>query len=189
MFEKIKKMFSEKDEKRKTENLIVFLIILIVTLVVINRILDGNKESSVIDNKDGAELVTTIESEPENIDEYDLETRLEESLAKIAGVGEVDVLLTYSETASISPLYNESLSESIATNENGETTETKTESKEIFTDSQNEAVIQKKVYPKLEGAIVTAKGAGNSEVRTNIIYAVEAATGLLTHKIQVFEMK
>ena len=124
-----------------------------------------------------------------NIDDYDLEKKLEDILSKISGVGEVDVLLTYSETASASPLYNESLSESIYTSENGEKTETKTESKEIFTDNQNEAVIQKQIYPKLEGAVVIAKGAGNTEVKTNIIYAVEAATGLLTHKIQVFEMK
>ncbi len=43
--------------------------------------------------------------------------------------------------------------------------------------------------PKIEGAIITAKGASNSEVKTNIVQAVEAATGLATHKIQVFEMQ
>ena len=190
MFEKIKKIFLEKDEKRKRENLIVFLIILIITLIAINKILDnGNKKIKIGDEKVGAELVTTIESKVENLDEYDLESKLEEVLAKISGVGEVEVLLTYSETSSTYPLYNESLSETISTSENGETTETKTENKEIFTDNQNEAVIQKKIYPKLEGAVVIAKGAGNLTVKTNIIYAVEAATGLLTHKIQVFEME
>lgn len=189
MFEKIKKVFSEKDEKGKTENLVVFLIILIITLIVVNKILDGNKEKKVVDEKAGAELVTSLESKVESINECGLEKRLEEILSKISGVGEVDVLLTYSETSSSLPLYNESLSESISTSETGETTETKTESKEIFTDSQNEAVIQKQIYPKLEGAVVIAKGAGNTIVKANIIYAVEAATGLLTHKIQVFEME
>lgn len=42
--------------------------------------------------------------------------------------------------------------------------------------------------PKIEGAIVTAVGAKNSQIKTNIVQAVEAATGLATHKIQVFEM-
>lgn len=50
-------------------------------------------------------------------------------------------------------------------------------------------VTEKIVLPKIEGAIVIAKGAGNTAVRENIIHAVEAATGLATHKIQVFEMK
>ena len=55
---------------------------------------------------------------------------------------------------------------------------------------QNEEIItQKKVSPKIEGAIITATGANNSTVKTNIIQAVEAATGLATHKIQVFEKK
>lgn len=43
--------------------------------------------------------------------------------------------------------------------------------------------------PKIEGAIITAEGAGNVTTKTNIIQAVEAATGIATHKIQVFEMK
>ena len=42
--------------------------------------------------------------------------------------------------------------------------------------------------PKIEGAIITAKGANNINVKNNIISAVEAATGLAVHKIQVFEM-
>ena len=42
--------------------------------------------------------------------------------------------------------------------------------------------------PQIEGAIITAKGASNSNVKSNIISAVEAVTGIATHKIQVFEM-
>lgn len=188
MLEKLKKMFSEKDDKRKRENLIVFLILLIVTLIVVNKILE--KDEEVIPSESSAELVSSIKDETCEISsESDLETKLKEILSKIDGVGEVDVLLTYSETTSIYPLYNENISESISTSESGEVTETKTENKEIFTNSQDEAVIQKKIYPKLEGAIIIAKGASNPEIKTNIIYAVEAATGLLTHKIQVFEMK
>ena len=41
----------------------------------------------------------------------------------------------------------------------------------------------------MEGAIITAKGAQDIEVKANIIQAVEAATGLSSNKIQVFEMK
>ena len=50
-------------------------------------------------------------------------------------------------------------------------------------------IVQKTVEPKIEGAIVTAKGASNSVVKANIVQAVEAATGLATHKIQVFAMQ
>ena len=44
------------------------------------------------------------------------------------------------------------------------------------------------IEPKIEGAIITAVGAGNSKVKESIVQAVEAATGLATHKIQVFSM-
>ena len=53
-----------------------------------------------------------------------------------------------------------------------------------------ETIITEKImYPKMEGAIVIAKGAQNTIVKENITHAVEAATGLAVHKIQVFEMK
>lgn len=48
---------------------------------------------------------------------------------------------------------------------------------------------QSVVNPKIEGAIITATGAGNADVKTNIVQAVEAVTGLAIYKIQVFEMK
>lgn len=41
----------------------------------------------------------------------------------------------------------------------------------------------------MEGAIITAEGASSSEVKANIVQAVEAVTGLASHKIQVFEMR
>ena len=49
-------------------------------------------------------------------------------------------------------------------------------------------ITQKVVQPKIEGAIITAKGANNADTKANIIQAVEAVTGLATHKIQVIEM-
>ena len=82
--------------------------------------------------------------------------------------GDVDVLITFSETSKVVPIYNESSSKS-------QTEES---------DDSGEKV----VMPKIEGAIITAKGANNINVKNNIISAVEAATGLAVHKIQVFEM-
>lgn len=49
-------------------------------------------------------------------------------------------------------------------------------------------VTQSVIKPKIEGAVVTAQGAKNSDIKANIMQAIEAATGLETHKIQVFEM-
>ena len=42
--------------------------------------------------------------------------------------------------------------------------------------------------PKIEGALILAEGANNGTVKTNIIQAVEALTGLSSHKIQVLQI-
>ncbi len=41
--------------------------------------------------------------------------------------------------------------------------------------------------PTIQGAIITAEGAKDANVKTNIINAVGAVTGLSIDKIQVFE--
>lgn len=191
MFEKFKNMFSSKDEKRRNENLVAFLIILVITLIIINKILAKDEDNNETSNETGAQLVTQSNTDVQEIsvEDENLKNELEDILSNITGVGEVKVLLTYSETSSILPLYNESLSSSVSTSSDGTTTETTSQSKEIFTDSSEEAVIQKYIMPKLEGAIVIAQGAGDTTVKANIVAAVEATTGLLSHKIQVFEMK
>ena len=190
MFEKIKKMFLDRDNKRRNENLIAFLIILVITLIIINKILSEDESKNAL-NENNAELVTksNVVATEVSIENENLKVELENILSKISGVGKVEVLLTYSETSSMSPLYNESTSSSVSTSSDGTTTETTSESKEIFTDSSDEAVIEKYKMPKLEGAIVIAQGAGDITVKSNIVSAVEATTGLLNHKIQVFEMQ
>ena len=50
-------------------------------------------------------------------------------------------------------------------------------------------ITEKVIMPKMEGALIVAEGANNASIRTNIIQAVEALTGLATHKIQVLVMK
>lgn len=185
MLKNLKNIF--KNENKKTENLIFFLIVLVITLILVNRIMAEDEKTSKTENRSsGTELVKTTEVET------NLEDRLENILSKISGVGSVEVLITYQESGSISPLYNETSSNS-KTEEaieagNTKTTETTESKKEIIVDSASQPIIEKSVNPKIEGAIITAQGASNSKVKENIISAVEAATGLATHKIQVFEM-
>lgn len=188
MIDKIKKIFTNKE--KRMENLISFLIILIITLIVINKILD--KEETVktdYKNEIGVELAI------EEKEDYstDLEKRLENILSKISGVGEVSVLLTYKESSSLVPIYN--INSNISTIEEKDTsggsrvTETESLQKDVIMDSSSDIVVEKKVMPIVEGAIITAQGAKDTSVKSNIISAVEAVTGIATHKIQVFEMK
>ena len=189
MFEKIKKIFSNKE--KRIENLISFLIILIITLIIINKILHTDEKTNQdYTNQVGVELATeTIESKSGDIN---LERKLENILSKIEGVGKVSVLITYSESSTLIPIYN--VNDSTSKIEEKDTsggiriTETKNNQKDVITDSGSNVITEKVIQPKIEGAIITAKGASNSNIKSNIIMAVEAVTGLATHKIQVFTM-
>lgn len=192
MLDKIKKIFTNKD--KKIENLVSFLIILIITLIVINKILEEEENEEVdYQNQTGVELASEELSSSETIDNNNLEKRLENILSKISGVGNVSVLLTYTQTSSRIPIYN--INSSVSTVEEKDTsgvskvTETENMQKEVISDNDSGIVTEKIVMPVVEGAIITAEGASNSNVKSNIIAAVEAVTGVATHKIQVFEME
>ena len=92
-------------------------------------------------------------------------------------------------------MYNETISESTTKENDGDggtkdVKETENKKEIVYTDEDgtNKPITEKVVMPVIEGAIVTAQGAGNANVKASIVSAVEAVTGLAVHKIQVFEM-
>lgn len=196
----LKLIFTKKTEgnnKKNIENLVVFLVLLIITIVAINAIWgndkkDTKKETNNLSYRQLAEITeNNINSNNQNFNEYNLEQSLEDILSKMAGVGKVDVLVTYSETSEIVAMYNETYKYSNTEEEdsNGgvrkiEETDT---NKEIIKNSEEAPVTQKIIMPKVEGVVVTAEGAGNANIKTNIIQAVSAATGIASYRIQVFE--
>ncbi len=192
--EKVKLLLEGKEgnPKRKRENLIVFLVILVITVICINVIWkkDTSKQSLPRDNNVKlAQASSNMPEESISIQENTLEKRLEEILKKMSGIDDVKVLITYSETNQIVPLYNEQEKETVTSD--GQKTERDASKEVVFEEngSTKTPVLQTTKLPKMEGAIITAKGAQDIEVKANIIQAVEAATGLSSNKIQVFEMK
>lgn len=204
--DKLKKIVGNSEEqgnnKRKIENLVFLVIILIITVVIINYVWSGDKSSNKkVTNSAGKQLATTnnnqtlASSQYNNTESISLEEKLEDILSKIEGVGSVKVFINYSESSETVAMYNENskMSTTEETDKSGGTrkVEQTDSQKEVIYQEQNGTktpIVQKTVEPKIEGAIITAKGAGDINVKTSIIQAVEAATGLATHKIQVFTM-
>ena len=192
---------SEGNNKRKIENLVVFLVLLIITIIAINTIWGDKKEEVKQEDNNSSykqlaeSIDNNINSNNQQLNEYNLEQSLEDILSKIAGVGKVQVLVTYSETSEVVAMYNETYTASNTeeTDTNGgmrKIEETDSSKEIIFEDKDGEKtpITQKVVMPKIEGAIITAEGPRNANIKTNIIQAVSAATGLATYRIQVFEM-
>lgn len=217
--EKTKKVVIGND-KKKIENLVFFVVLLIITILIINFIWNGNDETNKeITNDTSKKLATSgscsysglesgeingnsdngrgngnIDSNIDNVE--NLENKLKNILSKVKGVEDVNVCLNYSESSEVVAMYNEN-SKSTSTEETDDTGGTR---KIEETDSQKEVIYKeddgvktpitaKIIKPKIEGAIITAKGVENAEIKTNVIQAVEAITGLATHKIQVLVSK
>ena len=203
--DKLNKIIGTKDSKtdgkdgRKIENLVVFAIILIITIIVINVIWNGDEKKSTKDTtKDYSKKPasnTTTEETSEACESSDLEKKLENILSKIQGVGKVKVFINYSQSSETVAMYNEnskvSQTEETDTSGGKRVIESTDSQKDIVFKEENGEKIpitQKIIQPKIEGAIITAQGANDATTKSNIMQAVEAATGIATHKIQVFEM-
>lgn len=194
---------NERNSKKKIENLVFFVVLAIITIIVINIIWNGDKktttkQNNTNSNKQLASSNTEVNlSENQKIQEVsELENKLANILSKIQGVGEVNVFINCSESSEVVAMYNESskVSNTEETDTSGgirKIQETDSQKDIVYQETNGEKVpiTQKIVQPKIEGAIITAKGADNVNVKNNIIQAVEAVTGLATHKIQVFSQE
>ena len=183
------------DNKRKIENIVFLVIILIITLFLMKYIWKDNTDNSKTEEK-STYIETTEVTANNETKKYELEEKLEKILTTIKGVGDVNVFINYSESSSSVPLYDESTTTSTTTEGDSSggtrnTVETENQKEVVFTEKSGtkDPIIQKTIMPLIEGAIVTAKGANDAGVKTNIINAVQAATGLSIDRIQVFEMK
>ena len=180
-----------KDKKKQIENIVVFIIILIVTVLIINSMWLGEESESKENTIDASKVLAQTTSSQQD----ELEGKLEDILESMNGVGKVKVLIKYSESSTIVAMYNETISESISKENDGDggtkdVKEIENKKEIVYSDEDgtNKPITEKVVMPVIEGAIITAQGAGNANVKASIVSAVEAVTGLAVHKIQVFEM-
>ena len=191
----IKLKYQGKPDKKKIESLVVLVIILIVTLIAINLIWSGDsnsKNNKAEEDGLGYKRLAEYVSDDNESTEDELETKLEGILSKMEGVGKVSVMITYSKGSEIVPMQNETskVSSTQETDSDGGTRviEETDKTTEIVYSNGTTIETQTVINPVVKGAIVIAEGASNATVKSNIVSAVEAITGLATYKVQVFEM-
>ena len=171
-FKELFENFMKKDKtnnKKNIENLVVFLILLIITIVAINTIWGNNKEEES-EKKNSYKILADVSNSntsSNNLvsEEYNLKEELKDILSKIEGIGAVDILITYSETSSFTPIYNEthsnSTTEEIDDVGGKRTIESTNINKEVVLEESNGKsmpITEKVVMPKVEGVIVAAEG-------------------------------
>ncbi|MCM1143777.1 MAG: stage III sporulation protein AG [Blautia sp.] len=135
--------------------------------------------------------------------DYDLsytgywEEKLRQSLSRIDGAGEVEVLITLKESEEriLGKDIPEEVKETLETDaEGGSRTVTERQTQESTIYTVNEAgqsvpYVQKIVQPVVEGVVVIAQGGDSEVVKDNIIETIQVLFGMDTNKIRVVKMK
>lgn len=171
MIEKLKEWTKKLKSIKNYEIIISLIIICIVLLIYFSVNGDGKKEEKV--------------AESVNISLTDgLEERVGNVLSKIEGVGEVDVLITFSSSAEQVTANTQNSHSTTTSNQNNSTTTSTTTSSPIIS-NQNVIVLQEKM-PEIIGVIVVAEGADNPKVKINILSAVSTALDIDKNSIQIF---
>ena len=132
----------------------------------------------------GRKMVKNTASSAQAAEARDLETEMEEILSKIAGVGQVQVMLTEDADGEKQLAQDTKLSYSGSTKAPEDYSRS---SEVVLTDSGGEdtVVVTRQQYPTYRGALVVCQGAGSSAVRLAVTEAVAALTGLSSDRVTV----
>lgn len=175
-----------KDKKKRTQNLILLVVLLVVLLISCNYIFktdsknagksNSTSSDSNIDNSNNTSTSTV--SKPNN---SDLEEKLSLILSQVQGISDVSIVLSYSQEEKQNVVYNTKEEES-----DGKST---TEKVVAYNEQSGikSAIVESVECPKVEGAIVVAKGADSVDIRSKIASAVSTVVNIPVYKVQVFE--
>lgn len=184
----MEKLLDKFMSKKKVENLIVFLVLLVILIVALNSIYSNEESQATQENASAQQEIKTTQYKT------DFEVRLENILAAINGVGEVKVMVSYESEVKKIPMVDTKNVTTVTSEKDSNGGERKTEETNleqiiIYESNGNlkTPVIQEYTVPKILGVIVVADGAADLNIKEKIINAVSSVTGVASHKIQVLE--
>lgn len=169
----VKKIGTSKNSKY-----VVCILLTMIALIVL--LLSSALNGKINDNGDNGDADTDRSDKS-----YDtnLESRLENILSAIDGVGKVNVML----------IINKSGEKIIATEEQSSLSDGSIGSKSqkpatVNSDNGEETIVLAQLSPEVCGVIVVAEGGGNVSVKLDIISAVSTVLGITQNNVQVFKM-
>ena len=175
-----------KDKKKRTQNLILLVVLLVILLIACNYIFkteDKNtiksNNTSTTQNIDNSNSTSSDSSNSSN--NSDLEEKISVILSQIQGISDVSIVLSYSQEEKQNVVYNTKEEQS-----DGKSTTEKVVAYNEQSGNKS-AIIESVECPKVEGAIVVAKGADSVDMRSKIASAVSTVVNIPVYKVQVFE--
>lgn len=187
LIEKYKK--GEISEKKKIENMVFILIMIVILVIGINQIwFKENNQENIIEKNQNETNIKLNESEYTE----SLEVRLKKILEKVVGVSNVNVLINYVETEQIQPIYDTQERETTTTEtdiQGGNRNIVEKDYSKIVVYEENDKgkniIVQKELMPKVAGVIVVANYSNNEKLKQQIIKAVASITDVSEYKVQV----
>lgn len=176
------KFFNPNCRKKNIENLVIFLIGVVIVIIAGNYIF-----------ADDEAVTTSSGSITEVFDSDVFESKLAKILSEIKGAGSVKVMVSYRTGVETVPLLDTKDSNTV-TEESDSGSARRTEQNSIETSiifnqekgGNKVPYISKTIMPVVEGVIVTCDGGGDEIVKANVIKAVTVITGITANKVQVF---
>ena len=155
---------------------VMFLIILLLILFGDFNFLGQGKSASASTNS-----VTTYSKSSEFV--VDMESKLKSLISKIKGAGNVEVMITVDNGASVVLATND---QTVSSSSGGTSTTTVSASPIILDQNGSKTpIIIEEVLPTIKGVVVVSSGAKDVNVRLNILNAVQTLTGLDSGQIQI----
>lgn len=125
-----------------------------------------------------------------------MEERLTQALSRVAGVGDVQVMITLKASSELvvekeQPVRRSSTNESDAVGGNRTVSEVTSEESVVYRSegSLSEPYVVKTLPPQIEGVLVIAEGAGNGTVSRTIVEIAQALFDVEAHKVKVVPME
>lgn len=196
-----------KVSKDKTKNILkkenMIVIILIGVLLLVIAIPVNPKKPKTEDVKQQPEDINqsfTDNSVEDNTDQTyveNLESRVEDILSSMEGVGNVKVMITLQSSQETivekdMPTSRSNISETDGSGGNRNTNEMDSQETTVYTTNQNGDKIPyviKTKEPEIEGVTVVAQGGDNAVVQKNISEVIQALFHIELHKIKVVKMR
>lgn len=126
-----------------------------------------------------------------------LEERLEKTLSKVEGVGQIKVMITIKSTSEKivlkeNPYTNQATTETDSEGGSRVSTEVSHSDLTVYIEESDGSKIPyviKEMEPKIEGVVVIAQGGDKASIASEIMGAVGALFDVPSHKIKVLKMK
>ncbi len=192
----LKRRLTKYGSKKLIEKAVIIAIVGIICLIAGSVLFEGAStnvaKGSTINSIGNTETVETLKQSSDNKNE--MEDKLQSILSKIKGAGKVDVMITFFSGNESVPAVDVKTSEGDTQEKDKEggsriIKQSDVDNKTIYEENNGvkKPFIVKEILPKVKGVVIVADGAGDIEVKANLVKATEALLDIASHKIQVFQ--